>query len=189
MAKTKKSTLAVSVVIPQGVTANFTEGVFTAQGPAGEVSKKLMHPLVLITVSDGTVTLAPRKKGSLGAVAKMYINTYRAHVRNILAGVVEPFVYELKICSGHFPMSVALKGNVLEVKNFLGEKVPRRVSLDPAAKVVVAGEKITVTCVDKELAGQTAARIEQLCRISNRDRRVFMDGLWIVNRAGREVMS
>jgi len=47
----------------------------------------------------------------------------------MIRGVTEGYTYKLKICSGHFPMNVSLKGDVLEIKNFIGESVPRKLKI------------------------------------------------------------
>ena len=41
---------------------------------------------------------------------------------------------------------------------------------------------VTVSGVDREKVGQTAANIERSCRIKKRDRRVFQDGIYIVSK-------
>ena len=111
------------------------------------------------------------------------INTFKAHLIHMIVGSMEGHVYKLKICSGHFPMTVAMKGDTLEVKNFLGEAHPRTLKIKQGADVKVNGEEIVVESPDKEIAGQTAADIEQLTRITNRDRRIFQDGIYIVEKS------
>ena len=92
---------------------------------------------------------------------KKQLKTNAAHIKNMIRGAVEGHTYTLKICSGHFPMNVAVKNNELEVKNFLGEKVPRVVKLKEGATVKVEGDKIVVESPSKEKAGQVSADIEK----------------------------
>ena len=49
-------------------------------------------------------------------------------------------------------------------------------------KVEVKGQDITLTGVSKERVGLCAAQIEQLCRVRGRDRRVFQDGVYIIEK-------
>jgi large subunit ribosomal protein L6 len=107
----------------------------------------------------------------------------------MLKGVQEPFVYKLKACSSHFPMTVSVTGNKLSIKNFLGEKTPREVTFKPGVKVTVAGDQITVESADLELAGDAASKIELATFISERDRRVFQDGIYMTHKAGVAVVD
>ena len=109
-------------------------------------------------------------------------NTYAAHLINMIKGVNEPFEYTLKVCSGHFPMTVNLEGDQLIVKNFLGEKVPRKAKIWPNVTVDIKGNDISVKSINLEAAGQTAANMESSTRITNRDRRVFQDGIYITKK-------
>ena len=84
-------------------------------------------------------------------------------------------------------MNVSVTGKELVIKNFLGESVPRRVGITPGAEVKIDGTEILVTSPDKEIAGQVASRIENLCRITNRDIRIFQDGCYIVNKGGKDL--
>lgn len=68
------------------------------------------------------------------------------------------------------------------IQNFLGERYPRKAEILETVKVEVKGEIITVTGIDKEKVGQTAANIERATKVKNRDIRVFQDGIYIVKR-------
>ena len=105
----------------------------------------------------------------------------------MIKGSNEGHVYELKICSGHFPMNVSIQGKELVVKNFIGEKFPRRLKIQEGVIVKIEGEKITVEHTSKEIAGQSAANIEQLTRRPNFDSRIFQDGIYITVKDGKQI--
>ena len=137
---------------------------------------------LLFSKEGDTLTITGKKSTKR---EKKLIGTFVAHIKNMIQGVQSPFVYKLKICSSHFPMSVSVSNNELVVKNFLGEKNPRISKFNPSVSVKIEGSEIIVESPDKELAGQVAARFEQLTRITNRDKRVFQDGIFIIQKASK----
>ena len=104
----------------------------------------------------------------------------------MIKGSSQNHVYTMKICSGHFPMNVTVDSSNVMIKNFLGEKVPRKARILDGVKVQVQGDIILVNGLDKEKVGQTAATIEQTTRITNKDRRIFQDGCYIISKPGDE---
>ena len=75
-----------------------------------------------------------------------------------------------------------VKGKEMLIKNFLGEKQPRKAKIPGQTKVEVKGQEVTVTGLSKEDVGQTIANIRSATRIRNRDSRVFQDGFYIVEQ-------
>ena len=84
-------------------------------------------------------------------------------------------------------MNVSVGGGKLVVKNFLGEKFPRNLYLKEGVDVKIEGDLVYVTGVDKEIAGQVSADIEQLTRRPGYDTRIFQDGIYLVNKDGKEL--
>jgi large subunit ribosomal protein L6 len=178
--ETKK--LEVITKIPSGVEVIQEGFKLTLKGPKGEVAKRISDKSLKVAVSGDELTLSFDKNSKK---QKKNLHTTSAHVTNMIKGVTEGFNYKLKICSGHFPMTVAVKGDIVEVKNFIGESVPRRLTIKPGAEVKINGEIIDVTSIDKELAGQTAASIEKMTKRPGFDKRIFQDGIYIIEKDGR----
>jgi large subunit ribosomal protein L6 len=84
-------------------------------------------------------------------------------------------------------MSVSVADNFLIIKNFLGEKIPRKVKLKPGVTVKVEGNIVVVEGADKEITGQVAADIEQTTRRPGFDKRIFQDGIYIIDKSGKKI--
>ena len=179
-----KIDLNQEIELPQGVTAEQSDSSLTLKGSKGEVKRDFKHPKVKITVEGNKLRLVANKGTKR---EKTILGSYAAHIKNMIQGVQEHHVYKLKICSGHFPMNVSVSGKELVIKNFLGESVPRKTPLIEGVTVKVNGTEIVVSGPDKELAGQMAARIETLCRLTNRDIRIFQDGCYIIHKSGKDL--
>lgn len=169
------------ICLPEGVTASVESDVVILNGPKGSTSKFLKHPRVLIEAKEGKISISNIiKKPS--ATDKMYINTMKAHIKNLIGGVQKGYTATVKILSGHFPITAKLNGRELVIKNFFGEKVARKVILMDGANVKIQGDLIIVEGLNKEVVGQIVATIEGMTRITNRDRRRFQDGCYIIQK-------
>ena len=104
-------------------------------------------------------------------------------MNNMVKGVTEGFTYHLKAFYSHFPMTLAVQGQTFVVNNYFGERVPRRSDILPGVEVKVSNKvEVTVSGIDKENVGQTAANIERSTTVKNRDRRVFQDGIYRLSK-------
>ena len=169
------------VTIPEGVTASLSEdGVVTMQGPKGSLSRNFTSSFIQL-LQDGSglivrVDLPRRKQRALAG-------TWNAHLNNMVKGVTEGFTYNLKAFYSHFPMTLEVKGREFVVNNYFGERVPRRADILTGVDVKVNNKvEVTVTGIDKENVGQTAANIERCAVVKNRDRRVFQDGIYLLSK-------
>jgi large subunit ribosomal protein L6 len=170
--------------IPEGITVNIDKCLINLKGKKGEVSRLFNDPKIVLSIENKEIIIKSEKSTQR---EKKKIFSIRAHLKNMIKGVEEGFIYTLKICTGHFPMNVSVSGNKITVKNFLGEKIPRVLEIKKGVKVNIDGNLIKVEGNNKETVSQVAADIEQLCRVTNRDRRIFQDGIYIINKAGKEI--
>ncbi len=169
------------VPIPEGVEVSFDGGSVVVRGPKGEVRKTLEYPGIAIKKGNGEIVIEtnnPKKR------QWAILGTYESHTKNMIKGVKEGFEYKMKIIYSHFPMSVKVEQNGISVENYLGEKVPRKTRIVGNCEVKVKGTEITITGNNIEEVGQTAANIEQLTKVKNRDRRVFQDGIYLIEKDG-----
>ncbi len=166
-----------SVTIPEGVTANISEdGVVAITGPKGSLTRTFQSKVINL-LEDGNglivrVDLPRRKQRALAG-------TWNAHLNNMVKGVTDGFTLNLKAFYSHFPMTMQANGDTFTVNNYFGERVPRTAKILDNVEVKVSNKtEITVTGIDKEAVGQTAANIERCTTVKNRDRRVFQDGIY-----------
>lgn len=179
-----KKELFVTIEIPEDVEFSLDENELTAKGPQGELKKTFNFGRLQITHEGNTIVIGSKKATK---IEKKLMNTLAAHIRNMITGVKEKFEYELKICSGHFPMTTKQEGDTVVIKNFLGEKVERRARVLPGVEMEMDKEKIVLKSVDKDLVGQTAANFEKATKIKARDNRIFQDGIYIIKKNGKEI--
>lgn len=172
------------VEVPEGIEANINGNMFNVRGPEGELSREFNTNNIEFEKKGNKIIIGAKKATKR---EKKMINTTASHVKNMIQGVQKKFEYQLKTCFSHFPITVEIKGNGALIKNFLGEKVPRKVKFLEGVDVKVEKDLITITSNNKELAGQTAANFEAATKVSARDRRVFQDGIFMISKAGKEI--
>ena len=169
-----------TIAIPDGVSVTYDAGTVKVKGPKGELSRNFAYPNVIIAVGEGEVSVSceyPRVKD------KAMVGTFHAHIRNMIRGVTEGYKYDLKIVFSHFPMKVAVKGDRVEINNYMGGHAPRYANILKGCTVKVSGQDVTVEGIDIEACGQTAANLEKATQRGGFDKRVFEDGIYIVGKS------
>jgi len=175
----------VEIEIPEGVEFSLDGHTIIAKGPKGETKRNIYDPDISVELAQGKVVLKPKR---LKKPQKKRMGTIAAHIKNMIKGVTQGILYKLKICSGHFPMSVQVRGQEFVVSNFIGEKFPRVLKLKyDDVKVEVNGDIVEVSGVDKERVAQTAADIEMLLKRTEYDKRIYQDGIYIIEKDGKPV--
>ena len=168
------------LTIPDNVQVTVKGRKFTFKGSKGELTRDFSDPrfdkqISIEKTGNEIVVLGPDRRKM-----KSMIGTIISHTNNMILGVTKGHRYKMKIVFTHFPITVEVKEGKVLVRNFLGEKGARVAKVRGNVDIKVQKDDITITSSDKEAAGQTAANIEKICKVSKRDRRIFSDGIFIV---------
>ena len=168
------------VEIPPGVDVTLEGGVLTVSGPKGTLTRGMRFPQIDVTLEEDeiVITTASDRKRFLSMSG-----TFEAHAKNMIQGVVDGYEYRMKVVYSHFPIQLKQQGNRLAITNFLGEKRPRMARIIEGVTLKIGNDELTLTGINKEDVGNTAANIEHATRIVKRDPRVFQDGIYITERA------
>jgi large subunit ribosomal protein L6 len=165
-----------TIELPEGIQASIQGSKISLKSPKGENSKELKALGVKIMVEGSKIKISSEKNSKK---EKKAMNSMKAHLKNLINGLEKEYSYKLAIVYAHFPINVSKKENRIEIVNFLGSKKPKSARIIGKAQVEIKGKEITVHGSNREEVGQTAANIEQLTRLSGKDRRIFQDGIFI----------
>ncbi|MEF8784199.1 MAG: 50S ribosomal protein L6 [Haloarculaceae archaeon] len=168
--------------LPDDVSTEVDHLELTVEGPNGSVTRRLWYPDVSVEAEDGHVVI---ESDAEDAKTMSTLGTFQSHVENMVHGVTEGWEYEMEIFYSHFPMQVTVEGDEVVIENFLGERAPRRTEIHGDTEVEISEEQVTLRGPNIEDVGQTAADIEQLTRVKDKDVRVFQDGVYITQKPSR----
>ncbi|MEA3254508.1 MAG: 50S ribosomal protein L6 [Candidatus Altiarchaeota archaeon] len=182
--KIKGEGIKLEIEIPEGVEVIIEKNVVKVKGAKGELDREFPSNDIKISRKENRIILAcPSNR----RINRALIGTINAHIKNMIHGVSEGVVYKMKIVYSHFPMNVKVQGDALIIDNFFGEKYPRKAKILGGVDIEVKGQEVMLKGIDKENVSQTAANIEQATKIKNRDRRVFQDGIYILEKDGKSL--
>ena len=173
--------------IPSECQVTLEDKTVTVTGPKGTLDRSFPEPQTSIKIEGNELivsTHVSRKR------AKALVGTVVAHVRNMMLGVRLGYEYEMKIVFSHFPISVEQQGDIMLIKNFIGERGMRKANLIGDVQIRTTEDEIFISGIDIEHVSQSAANIQQACKIRDKDRRVFLDGIYVIRKKkGDEVKS
>jgi len=184
MAKEKKSAGIQEVIeLDSGIHAKVDKNLIIIE-KGNEKIERRVNQIISVSVEDGKIILKTKRDGR---IEKRILGSLVAHLRNAVNGFKEPFKYKLQIGNVHFPMTVSHDKNTNEIviKNFLGEKKDRRAKILDMVNVKINKDIIELDGPDIEKVGQSAANIEKSTKVRFRDRRIFQDGIFIIEKPGR----
>lgn len=167
--------------IPEGASVEASGSTVTAKGKSGTLTRTFKTSGIKIEVNGNKITASsPNTRRETRAMC----GTIIAHARNMCKSVLNENVYKLKAFHAHFPMLIKMAGTTLVIENYLGSKGVRKVEVPAGVKIEAKGTDITVKGIDLEKVAQTAAKISEATRLSYKDRRVFQDGIYVVEKNG-----
>lgn len=179
-----RENITEKIEIPEGVEVTLNHGSVNVSGNGNENEKHLNLKNIDLRKEGSEIVIESKKAGKN---ERKMLFTIKAHLKNMMKGINEKFIYQLEIAYVHFPMTVELSGDEIVIKNFLGEKKNRGCSVLKGTEVEINGKDITVSSHNKELAGQMAANLEKATRVKGKDRRKFQDGIYMIEKPGRKI--
>lgn len=154
--------------------AQIADGILT--NISGVLKKNLSHLAVNFSHPKSDLINIELHHGARKNVATL--RTVRTLINNMIIGVTKGFKYKMRYVYAHFPINVnvekdAESGNfVVEIRNFIGEKIVRRVQMHEGVDVEASKnqkDELTLTGNSLENVSQSAADIQQICRVRNKD--------------------
>ena len=143
------------IQLPQGVQVEVKKNLVTVRGPKGTLSREL-HPDMKIEQSDGSIVVS---RPTESRMHRSLHGLTRTLVANMVAGVTTGYSRRLEVSGVGYRAQQAGKDLVLQ----LGYSHP--VAVEPPEGVTLTAEtptRIVVSGIDKELVGETAARIRRV---------------------------
>ncbi len=175
------------IEIPSECQVSLEDKTVTVNGPKGSLQRTFPEPQTRIKTEGNEliVTTHINRKRS-----RALVGTVIAHVRNMMLGVRLGYEYEMKIVFSHFPITVEIQDKTVIIKNFIGERGVRKARLIGDVQVRTTEDEVFISGIDIEHVSQSAANIQQACKIRDKDRRIFLDGIYVIRKTkGEETKS
>src|SRR3989344_521484 len=142
------------ILIPAGIKVTQNGGVITVVGPKGTLTKNFRDDIT-ITITDKNVALNVKRNDKF---SKSLWGTYASHIKNMIAGVQNPYQKKLILEGVGFKSEV--KGKELHFA--LGFSHPVIVKIPEGITATAEKNVITITGADKELVGSFTAAVRAL---------------------------
>ncbi|MDI3331522.1 MAG: 50S ribosomal protein L6 [Micrococcus sp.] len=142
------------ITVPSGVDVTIDGATVSVKGPKGELNHQVPSPIE-VSLEEGTLTVTrpndERESRSLHGLTRTLID-------NMIVGVTNGYEKQLEVIGTGY--RVLAKGSDLEFA--LGYSHPVPVKAPEGIAFKVEGNKVTVSGIDKQRVGETAANIRKL---------------------------
>jgi len=142
------------ISLPKEVKIDLKGDLLTVRGPKGELRREI-HPRVDILTENDQIVVSI-KDGSKGS--KALHGLFRALIANMVTGVTQGFERALEIVGVGYRAELSGKRATFH----LGYAHPVTLDLPEGIDAKVEKTRITLSGIDKELLGRTAAKIRSL---------------------------
>jgi len=142
------------ITIPAGVTITVDSNVVTVKGPKGELTVPHLSDVTVTIEADQIIVT--RKDDE--RIAKAQHGLQRALLNNAVIGVTNGYEKKLEVNGVGFRVS----GGGKEIEMLLGFSHPVKYKAKDGINLTVEKMNITVSGIDKQAVGQTAAEIRAL---------------------------
>mmetsp|Transcript_5160 Transcript_5160/g.8959 ORF Transcript_5160/g.8959 Transcript_5160/m.8959 type:complete len:195 (-) Transcript_5160:241-825(-) len=186
----KPRIISNNIKIPKDVEITLKSRVITVKGPRGTLTKSFTHIGVDMFLEEATEEDPKLLKVELwfgSAKGLSSIRTVLSHVNNMMTGVTKGFRYTMRFVYAHFPINATIPddGKSLEIRNFLGEKRVRYITMLEDTKINRSDDvkdQLVLQGNDIEAISRTCALIHQSVLVKKKDIRMFLDGIYVESR-------
>ncbi|HUC38978.1 MAG TPA: 50S ribosomal protein L6 [Candidatus Acidoferrum sp.] len=168
----------IELKIPEGISVNVSGDVVSVKGSLGENKRRFNSSLLTVNVSSGKITIASTETKALAKKAGISEKSFAKELSNDMAGAAKHFEIKMQSIHAHFPLTAEVKGNVLLIKNMIGERAAREAAIVGSTKIEIKGQNIRVYGISLDNVSQTAANIRKASKIRRKDERIFQDGIY-----------
>lgn len=173
--------------IPKDVKITIKARKVKVEGPRGVLYKDLNHIMVAFKkINENKIVVSVYQAGKKHVAS---LQTVVSLINNMIDGVTKGFKYKMRYAYAHFPINVNIvekEGDkFVEIRNFLGEKRVRSVKVHKGIDLEISKlqkDELILTGISLENVSQSAADIQQACRIRKKDIRKFLDGIYVSER-------
>ncbi|MEK7599339.1 MAG: 50S ribosomal protein L6 [Patescibacteria group bacterium] len=142
------------IAIPEGISVEMKEGLLVVRGPSGQISRKVPPGIHFDFGSANNKEIYVRAD-EIGKEKSAYLGTFASHLKNMIRGAKEGYKKQLSLEGIGFRAEIKNGALVLN----LGFSNPVIIPAPAGINFSVEKNTITVSGSDKELVGNTAAKI------------------------------
>jgi large subunit ribosomal protein L6 len=142
------------ITVPASVTVDLDEGSVRVKGPKGELARQVPSQISIVR-ENGELRV---ERSSDEPTHRSLHGLTRSLIANMVIGVTDGFTRRLEVNGVGYRAAVSLGNLVLQV----GYSHPVLVPAPRGISFAVQANAITVSGADKELVGETAARIRRV---------------------------